>query len=103
MRRKIFYKSLSLIKRLQDPYYQGAAAELGFYFIFSIVPIITILTQILGYAGVTGIFSDLLDTAFTSNGFLASFCVLLRIHFPAESIWYSSSVRFGLHRKSNFL
>ena len=48
---------MSLIKRLQDPYYQGAAAEMGFYFIFSIVPIITILTQILGYAGVTGIFS----------------------------------------------
>ena len=80
MGRKLFYKSMSLIKRLQDPYYQGAAAEMGFYFIFSIVPIITILTQILGYAGVTGIFSELL-----------------------ESISSLSSARCGLHRKSNFL
>ena len=38
---------MTLIQRLQDPYYHGAAAEMGFYFIFSIVPIITILTQIL--------------------------------------------------------
>ena len=110
MRRKIFYKSLSLIKRLQDPDYQGAAAELGFYFIFSIVPIITILTQILGYAGVTGIFSDLLDTAFTSNGFLASFLRSfentlsggINLVFIIGALWDSSKIEFSLIRISNY-
>ena len=67
MVKKVFYKTMTLITRLQDPYYHGAAAELGFYFIFSIVPIITILTQILGYFGVQNIFSQLLDTTFASN------------------------------------
>lgn len=110
MGRKLFYKSMLLIKRLQDPYYQGAAAEMGFYFIFSIVPIITILTQILGYAGVTGIFSELLDTAFANNSFISSFLRSfentlsggINFVFIIGALWASSKIEFSLIRISNY-
>lgn len=35
-------------KQLQDPYYQGFAAQIAFYLLLSIVPIILLITQILG-------------------------------------------------------
>ena len=35
-------------KQLQDPYYQGFAAQIAFYLLLSIVPIILLVTQILG-------------------------------------------------------
>lgn len=101
---------MSLIKRLQDPYYQGTAAEMGFYFMFSIIPIITILTQILGYAGVTGIFSELLDTAFANNTFISSFLRSfehtlsggINLVFLIGALWASSKIEFSLIRISNY-
>lgn len=37
------------VKQLNDPYYQGFAAQLGFFFLLSVVPMVIFLTQILGY------------------------------------------------------
>ena len=110
MVKKVFYKTMTLITRLQDPYYHGAAAELGFYFIFSIVPIITILTQILGYFGVHNIFSQLLDTTFASNSFISSFLSSfeqtlsgsINLVFVIGALWASSKIEFSLIRISNY-
>ena len=35
-------------KQLQDPYYQGFAAQIAFYLLLSMVPIVLLITQILG-------------------------------------------------------
>lgn len=101
---------MTLIRRLQDPYYNGAAAELGFYFILSIVPIITLLTQALGYFGVTGGFSSIIETTFASNSFLSSFLNSfehtlsggINIVFLIGALWASSKIEFSLIRISNY-
>lgn len=110
MKKKILYKSLTLMKRLQDPYYHGAAAEMGFYLLFSIVPIITILSQILGYAGVTEFYPALLNSAFAGNSFLSSFLSSfeqtlsggLNLVFIAGALWAASKIEFSLIRISNY-
>ena len=38
---------LMAIQRLQDPYYQGFAAQAAFYYMMSIVPLIIVLSQML--------------------------------------------------------
>ena len=38
----------NIIHRLQSSYYRGVAAELAFYFMLSLIPLILILTQVLG-------------------------------------------------------
>ena len=37
------------IRQFRDPYYQGFAAQISFYLMLSLVPILMLLTQILGY------------------------------------------------------
>ena len=37
------------IRQFRDPYYQGFAAQISFYLILSIGPILLLLTQVLGY------------------------------------------------------
>ena len=110
MLKKVFYKSMTLITRLQDPYYHGAAAELGFYFIFSIVPVIALLTQILGYFGIYGAFSQILDAEFTSNTFIYSFLTSFErtlsggtnLVFLIGALWAASKIEFSLIRISNY-
>ncbi len=36
-------------KEFKDPYYQGFAAQLGFFFLLSVVPMVIFITQLLGY------------------------------------------------------
>lgn len=48
-KKRLFEIIINIIQRLQSPYYRGVAAELAFYFMLSLTPLILILTQILGF------------------------------------------------------
>ena len=37
-----------VLRQIQDPYYQGFAAQISFYLILSIVPIFILIAQVLG-------------------------------------------------------
>lgn len=53
MKVKIKNTLLSGLQLIKDPYYQGFAAELAFYIILSIVPMLMLLSQLLGVFGLS--------------------------------------------------
>ena len=101
---------MKLVKCLQMPYYNGSAAEMGFYFIFSIVPIVTILTQLLGYLGISGVLSQVVQVSLSNEGFLSdllgSFERTLpsgvNIAFMFGALFAASKIEFSLMRISNY-
>ena len=68
VKRKLFYVTIRTIRRLRDPYYQGAAAEMGFYFIFSIIPLLTLMLQILSFFDLAGRLYDSMFIRFQDDG-----------------------------------
>lgn len=111
MKKKIFYTSLRTFSKLSDPYYQGAAAELGFYFIFSIIPIITLMLQALSvfdlaqelFAGILASFEEdstvvmiasSIQDALESNG--------ISILFIVVALWSASKLHFSMIRIANY-
>jgi len=97
-------------KQLQDPYYHGFAAQISFYLLLSIVPILLLITQILGifnisletafefiemYTGkqVTSMFGNLFE--FSSVGFG-------NIVFVVIALWAASRASFSIMRISNY-
>ena len=110
-----FFKMVSLgIKQFSDPYYQGFAAQLSFYFLLSIVPILLLISQVL-----TMVFKHDLEDAV---GWLIDYfgnspitkeregLVLgsgsgsgaMSIVFIFVAIWAASRAQFSLIRITNF-
>ncbi|MEG0918689.1 MAG: YihY/virulence factor BrkB family protein [Anaerovoracaceae bacterium] len=99
------------IKQFSDPYYQGFAAQLSFYIMFSIVPVILIVSQIM-----TTVFQHSLESAvgwildFTGGSFgdeisglvLGGGSGALSIFFVIMALWASSRAQFSLMRIANF-
>ena len=51
-----------IYRKLRDPYYQGAAAEMAFYLLLSIIPLFILLSQLLGLFSISlGSIKDWLD------------------------------------------
>ncbi|MDO4744922.1 MAG: YihY/virulence factor BrkB family protein [Bacillota bacterium] len=97
-------------KQFQDPYYQGFAAQIAFYLMLSIVPIIVLITQILGLFGVSletaigliedytgkemsGMFKSLFE--FSSVG-------VANIFFVFTALWGASRASFSIMRITNY-
>lgn len=97
-------------KQFQDPYYQGFAAQVSFYLMLSIVPIIVLITQILGFFGVSmesalslieeytgrqmsGMLKSLFE--FSSVGFA-------NILFVVVALWAASRASFAIMRITNY-
>lgn len=103
------------VKQLRDPYYQGAAAETGFFFLLSLLPISALIFQVLSLLGITnrvlslmiGSLPDetkdsitvrnILDMLLNSGkAGLSSFILL------ALTLWAASKLVFSLIRRSNY-
>ena len=97
-------------RQLQDPYYQGFAAQVSFYLVLSIVPIIILIVQVLGlfnismgtalstlyeYTGqqISGLMSNLFR--FSSIGFGNIVYIII-------ALWAGSRASFALTRIANY-
>ncbi len=98
------------IKQFLDPYYQGVAAQVAFFFILSIVPTLMLATQLLGLFGLS--FDGIADWLATDLGPDAS--ALLSYIFDAQpqattsiilivmAVWAASRIQFTLMRVANY-
>lgn len=111
MRRRLLQMIFLGIKKFRDPYYQGFAAQISFYLLLSIVPILILLTQILGrfglnlqmfmdwvseYTGkeITGVLEQL--TEFQPVG------VAGNVIFTGTALWAASRAQFAIMRITNY-
>lgn len=99
------------IRQFRDPYYQGFAAQISFYLMLSLVPILMLLTQVLGYfdlsletillwvedytgSEISGMLSSL--TEFSSAG------AAINIVYVVVALWAASRAQFAIMRISNY-
>lgn len=109
--RKKFAKMIILgFKEMQDPYYQGFAAQVAFYLFLSITPIMIITTQILG------LFNINMDTAvalmeeytgkqissLASGLFTFSSAGFTNVIFAFIALWAGSRASFAIMRITNY-
>ena len=98
-------------RKLSDPYYQGAAAEIAFYFLLSIVPTLILLSQLLGLFSISldGI-RDWLNTDMIRVEGADMILSLLdyspsgvnSIFLAITAVWAASRAQFAMLRITNY-
>ena len=98
------------IQRFQDPYYQGFAAQMAFFYLLSIVPLIIVFSQLLDvlsialelievllkqYAG--GVIGESVSGWLEGSGSVTTNIVLI-----ATVLWSSSRAQFAMTRITNY-
>lgn len=110
MKKKIFETGMMTVRRIQDPYYQGTAAEIGFYFIFSIVPILALILQFASrFERVDALYDRLLQvigdselTQIIGNSLQEIGAGKISILFLVVALWSASKIEFSMIRISNY-
>ena len=98
-------------QKLSDPYYQGAAAEIAFYFLLSIVPTLILLSQLLGLFSISldGI-KDWLNTDMIQVEGADMILSLLdyspsgvnSVFLAVTAVWAASRAQFAMLRITNY-
>ena len=108
--RRIFTVGMRTIRRLQDPYYQGTAAEIGFYFLFTIVPVVTLMLQMVyRFSAVRALYMQLIE-ATKGNSVINSLLTALQsahtgginLIFIIVALWSASKLEFSMIRIANY-
>jgi len=101
---------LLIIKRMQEPYFQGVAAELAFFFLLSMVPIAIILGELLGVFSISmGLIKDLI-AEYASPKMAANISSYLSYNpsgaislaFILFALWAASKAQYSMMRISNY-
>lgn len=98
------------IKQFKDPYYQGFAAQVAFYFLLSLVPMIIVLSQLLGLFDVSLDFMEEWIDAYVSSDMTAILKDLLsyspvgasNVFFIILALWSASRAQFSVMRITNY-
>jgi len=102
--------ALQMIRQFRDPYYQGFAAQMAFYFILSIVPIMIVLSQILGIVSISLNVLDDLVTQYVSEDvaeLLENFLTYvptgkMNAAFVIVALWSASKAQIAMMRMANY-
>lgn len=99
------------IKEFRDPYYQGFAAQLAFYFMLSIIPIVLLLSQLLSFFSISmDYIYDYLNRYLVGGA--ADFLIDMLKSSPTGSInivlivvalWAASKAQYALNRIANYM
>jgi len=108
--KRFFYIFLMMMKQLKNPYYQGFAAQLAFYFILSIVPMMIVLSQILGLFSISLSALDDLIMQYVSEDvteILMNFITYkptgaTNFVLIVIALWSASKVQFSMIRIANY-
>ncbi len=108
--RRIKKMFLLILHQFQDPYYQGVAAQIAFYLFLSIIPILILLSQLLGlfslsldelkdwvemYVDVEGSETLLALLEYSPSGVNSLFLAVI-------ALWSASRVQFALSRIATY-
>lgn len=108
--RRFLHMTLKIIKRMTDPYYQGVAAELAFFFLLSMVPIAIILGELMGVFSISmNVIRDLLSQyvsqdiyeylseylTYTPSGAISAVFIIF-------ALWAASKAQYSMMRISNY-
>lgn len=101
---------VSVIKRMSEPYYQGVAAELAFFFLMSLVPAAIILGELLGVFSLSiGVINDLLGQYVSpeiestlSNLLVYKQSGTISAVFIILALWAASKAQFSMMRITNY-
>ena len=97
-------------KQMQDPYYQGVAAQVAFFFMLSIVPTLILLSQLLGLLNISlDTINEYIDIEITPE-IITSLQSVIRfesqtstnIMLVLAAIWAASRLQFTLLRVANY-
>ena len=110
LRARLLKMFILTIKQLQDPYYQGFAAQVSFYLLLSIVPIFLLMTQILGIFDISLESALKLIESYTGREMSAMFRELFEFRsaglssvvFAAIALWAGSRASFSIMRITNY-
>ena len=98
------------VKQFRDPYYQGVAAQLAFYFLLSIVPMLIVLSQLLGFFSISlEVLGDLINEYVYGEAveMLQGFITYtptgpMNVVFIFIALWSASRVQFSMIRIANY-
>lgn len=110
VRRRILKMFILGFKQLQDPYYQGFAAQVSFYLLLSIVPIFLLMTQLLGVFDISMESALKLVEVYTGKEVSRMLIQLFEfrsagfgsIVFVIIALWAGSRASFALMRITNY-
>lgn len=99
-----------LAGRMNDPYYQGSAAELAFYFLFSLLPLLILMGQLLGFFDLSGNVLEELVFQYVEPEFARELgqylsyrpSGTLSVILLVFALWSASQAQFSLIRISNY-
>lgn len=109
-KKSLFNMILMIIKRMADPYFQGVAAELAFFFLLSMVPIAIILGELLGVFSISmNVIRDLLSQYVAPDIYanLSQYLTYtpsgaISVAFLVFALWAASKAQYSMMRISNY-